>query len=82
MPLILGYGDRGKWISKFEASLFYRVSSRAAKVTQYIAVSKSKQTKNKNNKQKNNQKTKPNQQQKNNKQKNSRRAKTFLKAVV
>jgi hypothetical protein len=43
-------GGRGRWISEFEASLVYRVSSRAAKATQRNPVSKNnnnKKTKNK-----------------------------------
>jgi hypothetical protein len=36
-------GDRGRWISEFEASLVYRVSSRTARVTQRNPVS-NKQT--------------------------------------
>jgi hypothetical protein len=44
-------GDRGRWISEFEASLVYRVSSRTARATQRNPVSEktNKQT----NKQKN-----------------------------
>jgi hypothetical protein len=41
-------GGRGKWISEFEASLVYRVSSRIAKATQRNPVSK-KQNKTKQN---------------------------------
>jgi hypothetical protein len=45
-------GDRGGWISEFEASLVYRVSSRTARATQRNPVSKknqkTKKTKNKN----------------------------------
>jgi hypothetical protein len=37
-------GGRGKWISEFEASLVYRVSSRTARATQRNPVSKNKQT--------------------------------------
>jgi hypothetical protein len=33
-------GGRGRWISEFEASLVYRVSSRTARVTQRNPVSK------------------------------------------
>jgi hypothetical protein len=33
-------GGRGKWISEFEASLVYRVSSRTARATQRNPVSK------------------------------------------
>jgi hypothetical protein len=36
-------GGRGRWISEFEASLVYRVSSRIARATQRNPVSK-KQT--------------------------------------
>jgi hypothetical protein len=39
-------GGRGRWISEFEASLVYRVSSRTARATQKNPVSK-KQTKRK-----------------------------------
>jgi hypothetical protein len=35
-------GGRGRWISEFEASLVYRVSSRTAKATQKNPVSKTK----------------------------------------
>jgi hypothetical protein len=35
-------GDRGRWISEFEASLVYGVSSRTARVTQRNPVSKNK----------------------------------------
>jgi hypothetical protein len=38
-------GGRGRWISEFEASLVYRVSSRTARDTQRNPVSKNKQTK-------------------------------------
>jgi hypothetical protein len=37
-------GGRGRWISEFEASLVYRVSSRKARATQRNPVSKNKQT--------------------------------------
>ena len=43
---------RGRWISEFEASLLYRVSSRTARATQRNPVSKNERT----NKQKNNNK--------------------------
>jgi hypothetical protein len=33
-------GDRGRWISEFEASLVYRVSSRTARTTQRNPISK------------------------------------------
>jgi hypothetical protein len=39
-------GGRGRWISEFEASLVYRVSSRTAKATQRNPLSK-EQNKNK-----------------------------------
>jgi hypothetical protein len=50
-------GGRGRWISEFEASLVYKVSSRTARATQRNPVSKQKQkqkqkTKNKKQKQK------------------------------
>jgi hypothetical protein len=35
-------GGRGRWISEFEASLVYRVSSRTAKATQRNPISKNK----------------------------------------
>jgi hypothetical protein len=38
-------GGRGRWISEFEASLFYKVSSRTARAIQRNPVSKNKQTK-------------------------------------
>jgi hypothetical protein len=51
-------GGRGRWISEFEASLVYRVSSRTARTTQRNPVLK-KQNKTKKNKNKNkNKKTK------------------------
>jgi hypothetical protein len=53
-------GGRGRWISEFEASLVYKVSSRTAKDTQRNPVSKNK-NKNKN-KTKNKQKNQPNKQ--------------------
>jgi hypothetical protein len=37
-------GGRGRWISEYEASLVYRVSSRTARATQRNPVSKNKQT--------------------------------------
>jgi hypothetical protein len=40
-------GDRDKWISEFQASLVYRVSSRTARDIQRIPVSKNKKTKTK-----------------------------------
>jgi hypothetical protein len=40
-------GGKGKWISEFEASLVYRVSSRTARATQSNFVSAEKQNKNK-----------------------------------
>jgi hypothetical protein len=46
-------GGRGRWISEFEASLVYRVSSRTARATQRNPVSKNqKKQKTKTNKQK------------------------------
>jgi hypothetical protein len=36
-------GDRGRWISEFEASLVYRVSSKTARTAQTNPVSKKKQ---------------------------------------
>jgi hypothetical protein len=36
-------GERGRWISEFEASLVYRVSSRMARATQKNPVSKKQQ---------------------------------------
>jgi hypothetical protein len=44
---------RGRWISGFEASLVYRVSSRTARATQRSPVSKNKKTKQNKTKQKN-----------------------------
>jgi hypothetical protein len=38
-------GGRGRWISEFEASLVYRVSSRTARAIQRNPVSKTKQNK-------------------------------------
>jgi hypothetical protein len=40
-------GGRGRWISEFEASLVYRVSSRIARATQRNPVSKKKKNKKK-----------------------------------
>jgi hypothetical protein len=50
-------GGRGRWISEFEASLIYRVSSRTARATQRNPVSKKQKQKNKKTK-KQNKKTK------------------------
>jgi hypothetical protein len=48
-------GGRGRWISEFEASLVYRVSSRTARAIQRNPVLKKQKTKNKKTKkQKNN----------------------------
>jgi hypothetical protein len=38
-------GGRGRWISEFEASLVYKVSSRTVRAIQRNPVSKNKQTK-------------------------------------
>jgi hypothetical protein len=38
-------GGKGRWISEFEASLVYRVSSRTARAIQRNPISKNKQTK-------------------------------------
>jgi hypothetical protein len=51
-------GGRGRWISEFEASLVYRVSSRTARATQRNPVSKNKEQKQKQNKTKNKSKNK------------------------
>jgi hypothetical protein len=40
-------GGRGRWISEFEASLVYRVSSRTARATQRNPVSKNQKKKEK-----------------------------------
>jgi hypothetical protein len=40
MPLIPALWGRGRWISEFEASLVYKVSSRTARATQRNSVSK------------------------------------------
>jgi hypothetical protein len=40
-------GGRGRWISEFEASLLYRVSSRTARATQLNPVSEKKKEKEK-----------------------------------
>jgi hypothetical protein len=40
-------GGRGRWISEFEASLVYKVSSRTARATQRNPVSKNKKQTNK-----------------------------------
>jgi hypothetical protein len=52
-------GGRGRQISEFQVSLFYRVSFRVARTTQRNPVSKTKQNKTKQNKTKQN-KTKQN----------------------
>jgi hypothetical protein len=44
-------GGRGRWISEFEASLVYRVSSRTARATQKNPVSKNKTKQTNNSKQ-------------------------------
>jgi hypothetical protein len=44
-------GGRGRWISEFETSLVYKVSSRTARATQRNSVLKSKAKKPKTNKQ-------------------------------
>jgi hypothetical protein len=46
-------GGRGRWISKFEASLVYKVSSRTARAIQRNPVSKNQKNKTKQNKTKN-----------------------------
>jgi hypothetical protein len=43
----LGGRGRGRWISEFEASLVYRVSSRTARATQRNPVSKKQKQKTK-----------------------------------
>jgi hypothetical protein len=58
-------GGRGRWISEFEASLVYRVSSRAARATQRNPVSK-------NNNNNNNNKTTTTKTKKQNKTKNKK----------
>jgi hypothetical protein len=40
-------GGRGRWISEFEASLVYKVSSRTARATQRNPVSKNQKKKKK-----------------------------------
>jgi hypothetical protein len=50
MPLIPHLGGRGRWISEFEASLVYKVSSRTVRATQRNPVSKTKTKQNNNNK--------------------------------
>jgi hypothetical protein len=42
---IVHSGGRGRWISEFEASLVYKVSSRTARAIQRNPVSKKKQNK-------------------------------------
>jgi hypothetical protein len=46
-PLIPALGGRGRWISEFKASLFYKVSSRTARATQRNPVSKKQKQKKK-----------------------------------
>jgi hypothetical protein len=48
----LGGRGRGRWISEFEASLVYRVSSRTARATQRNPVSKNQKKKEKKKKEK------------------------------
>jgi hypothetical protein len=55
-------GGRGRWISEFEASLVYRVSSRTARAIQRNPVSKKQKTKNKKTKKNNNNKKNPEKQ--------------------
>jgi hypothetical protein len=57
-------GGRGRWISEFEASLVYRVSSRTARAIQRNPVSEKQKQKQKQ-KQKKNQKNKDKQKEKN-----------------
>jgi hypothetical protein len=45
-------GGRGRWISEFEASLVYRVSSRTARAAQINSVSKTQKEKRKEEKKK------------------------------
>jgi hypothetical protein len=45
-------GSRGRWISEFEASLVYRVSSRTSRATQRNPVSKNQKEKEKERKKK------------------------------
>jgi hypothetical protein len=45
-------GGRGRWISEFEASLIYRVSSRTARATQRNPISKNQKRKEKKRKEK------------------------------
>jgi hypothetical protein len=66
-------GGSGRWISEFEASLVYRVSSRAAKATQRNPVPKNKKQNQTKNKQK--------KQQQNNKQTN-KQTKKCLKHIL
>jgi hypothetical protein len=47
-------GGRGRWISEFEVSLVYKVSSRTARATQRNLVSKKQTNKTKQNKTKQN----------------------------
>jgi hypothetical protein len=51
-------GGRGRWISEFEASLVYKVSSRTARATQRNPVSKNKNKNKKINQTNNNNKKK------------------------
>jgi hypothetical protein len=48
----LGMGGRGRWISEFEASLVYKVSSRTARAIQRNPVSKNQKTQKKKKKKK------------------------------
>jgi hypothetical protein len=53
-------GGRGRWISEFEASLVYSMSSRTARATQRNPVSKNKTKQNKNKHKQTNKQTKKN----------------------
>jgi hypothetical protein len=69
------WGGRGRWISEFEASLVYKVSSRTARAIQRNPVSKKKKHQKTKNKNKKNKKQKQTNKQT---QKTPRRAREIL----
>jgi hypothetical protein len=58
-------GGRGRWISEFEASLVYKVSSRTARTAQRNPVSKKPKKKNQKKKKKKRKKEKKNKRKRN-----------------
>jgi hypothetical protein len=68
-------GGRGRWISEFEASLVYRVSSRTARASQRNPVSKKNKTKQ--NKKKKKRKRKKKERKKERERKEKKRKKLY-----